>query len=244
MKQLANISAIGLAWLALCFAAPALADSLELADGSVLEGDFIGSSNDIIMFKVGDDIQAYPEKDVVGIFMSAGVKTREAQATSVADSVPAGTAMVIRMTDSIDSGKHKVGHRFRGQLEAALAVDGNIVVPRGTFIYGRITDASASGRATGSASLAIEFTDIMMDDQLFPIATTGLSAQGESQAKNTASRTARAAAVGLMLGRSSGAKTGAAVGAGASILTGGSSLSVPAGTMLDTELRVPFQLSN
>ena len=71
----------------------ALADSLELANGDVLEGDFVGSSNDIIMFKVGDDIQAYPEKDVVGIFMSAGVKTREAQATSPARSVRAGTML-------------------------------------------------------------------------------------------------------------------------------------------------------
>ena len=148
------------------------------------------------------------------------------------------------MTDSIDSKKHKVGHRFRGQLEGALAVDGNIVVPRGTFIYGRITDASGSGRATGSASLAIEFTEIMMDDQLFPIATAGLRAQGESQTKDTAGRTARAAAIGGLLGRSSGAKTGAAVGLGVSMLTGGSSLSVPAGTMLDTTLRVPLQLLN
>jgi hypothetical protein len=89
------------------------------------------------MFKVGEDIQAYPEKDVVGIFMSAGVKTREAQATSPARSVPAGTAMVIRMTDSINSSKYKVGHRFRGQLEGAAAVG---------LLIGR-----SSGAKTGAA---------------------------------------------------------------------------------------------
>ena len=41
---------------------------------------------------------------------------------------------------------------------------------------------------------------------------------------------------------SSYAKTGAKVGAGASILTGGTSLNVPAGTLLETALRVPMDI--
>ena len=47
----------------------ALADTLELADGTLLEGDFVGSSNDIVMFNTGTGIEAYPEAEVV----SAGV---------------------------------------------------------------------------------------------------------------------------------------------------------------------------
>ena len=34
------------------------ADTLELADGRVLEGDFVGSSNGIIMFDTGEGIDA------------------------------------------------------------------------------------------------------------------------------------------------------------------------------------------
>ncbi len=242
MKLLTDISAIGLACLTMCFAAPALADSLELADGTVLEGDFIGSSNDIIMFKVGDDIQAYPEAEVVGVFLGAGVATRKEEQNNNSVTVPAGTPLIIRMTDSIDSKRHKPGHRFRGQLEGALAVGGEIAVARGTFIYGRITQSKASGRVAGSAELAIEFTEIMINDQLIPIATTNLRAKGSNEAGRTLGRTARSAAIGALIGGSSGAKTGAAVGAGASLLMGGSALSVPAGTMIDTELRVPLTL--
>ena len=53
------------------------ADTLELADGTLLEGDMVGSSNGIIMFNTGDDIEAYPESEVVGIYLSDGVATRQ-----------------------------------------------------------------------------------------------------------------------------------------------------------------------
>ena len=53
------------------------ADTLELADGTLLEGDFIGSSNGIIMFDTGGGIEAFPESKVVGLFFSSGVETRE-----------------------------------------------------------------------------------------------------------------------------------------------------------------------
>jgi hypothetical protein len=163
-----------------------LADSLELADGTLLEGDFVGSSNGIVMFNTGDSIEAFPENQAEGIFLSKGVATAQAAATGPDPSTitaPAGTRIVIRMADSVDSKRHK--------------------------------------RAKGSSSLAMEFTDIMINDQLYPIATQGLAAQTGGEGKRTLGRTARAAAIGGLVDGSSGAKTGAKVGAGASILTGG-----------------------
>lgn len=158
------------------------ADTLELADGSVLEGDCVGSSNGIIMFNTGDDIEAYPESQVVGIFLSDGVATAELLIAAEDDArsvtAPAGTRLVIRMAD---------------------------------------------------------------DDQLYPIATETLAAQSGNEAGKSVGRTASAALGGLIDG-SSGAKTGAKVGLGASILTGGSSINVPAGTMLETSLRTPLSI--
>ena len=88
--------------------------------------------------------------------------------------------------------------------------------------------------------MAIEFSDVVVNDQLFEIATTDLRAQSENEAGRTAGRTARAAALGGLIDGSSGAKTGAKIGLGASILTGGSSVSLRAGTILETSLRVPL----
>lgn len=205
-----------------------LADTLELADGTLLEGDFVGSSNGIVMFNTGDGIEAFPEAEVVGIFLSDGVATRQAKtapppATASAPApaprpttvtIPSGTRLVLRTSDSIDSRRHQAGHRFRAQLESAIVIDGITAVPRGAFVHGRITQASQGGRAVGSSEMAIEFTDLMINDQLFEIATEGMQAKTGNEAANTLGRTARAAAIGGLI-------------------------NVPAGTLLETRLRVP-----
>ena len=229
----------------LTLAALAHADSLELADGSVLEGDFVGSSNGIIMFNTGDSIEAFPESQVVGIFLSEGVATAQEIASAPDPSevtAPAGTRLVIRMVDSVDTRQHSAGHKFRGQLEGALVVDGVTIAPRGTIMYGTVVAAQQSGRAVGQSQLAMEFTDIMIDDQLYPIATEGLAAQSNQEAGRSLGRTARAAAIGGLIDGSSGARTGAKVGLGASIITGGESINVPTGTLLETQLRTPLTI--
>ncbi len=245
MLRKLGIALITLTWLA---TGPAAADTLELADGTLLEGDFVGSSNGIIMFNTGDGIEAFPEAEVVGIFISDGVATREARQQAQAApqqsrptdvTIPSGTRLVIRTSDSIDSRRHQAGHRFRGQLESAIVIDGITAVPRGAFVHGRITQARQAGRAVGTSELAIEFTDIMINDQLFEIATEGMQAQSGNEVGNTLGRTARAAAIGGLISGRSGARTGAAVGAGASLLTSGTSINVPAGTILETRLRTP-----
>jgi len=240
MKKLKVVLA---AALAVAMSGSLLADTLELADGSILEGDFVGSSNGIVMFNTGDSIEAFPEDQVVGIFLSSGVATAQAKVAAsdpTSITVPAGTRLVIRTTDTIDSSRHGAGHRFRGQLEGALVVSGVTVAPRGTYVHGVVTQARQSGRAVGSSELSMEFTDIMIDHQLFPIVTTGLSSQTGGEAARTVGRTARAAAVGGLIGGSSGARTGARVGVGASILTSGASINVPRGTILETTLRSPL----
>jgi hypothetical protein len=227
------------------------ADTLELADGTLLEGQMVGMSNGIIMFNTGAGIEAFPEDEVVAIYNSEGVAAREAAQGGQGNTevkapppqpktvtVPSGTRLVIRMSEALDSRRHSTGHRFRGQLESSLTVNGVTVAPRGTMVYGRITQARSGGRAVGSSEMAVEFTDIMLDDQMYEIATEGLKAQTGNEAGRTAGRTARAAALGGLYGGSSSAKKGAKVGLGASILTSGSTINIPAGTLVETNLRV------
>lgn len=227
-------------------AGPLFADTIELADGSLLEGDFVGSSNGIIMFNTGEGIEAFPEAEVVGMWFSSGVATREAEMGQTGPaptvSVPAGTRLVVRMSDTVDSRNHRAGHRFRGQLESAVVVDGVTVLPRGTIVHGQVMAAQQAGRAVGSSSLSLAFTDVMIDDVLHPISTDGLSAQTSGEAGRTLGRTARAAAIGGLIDGRSGARTGAKVGAGVSILTSGASVNVPRGTIVETSLRVALVL--
>ena len=47
--------------MALISGGASIADTLELANGQVHEGSFVGSSNGIIMFDTGAGIEAFPE---------------------------------------------------------------------------------------------------------------------------------------------------------------------------------------
>ena len=237
MKKAAYLLIAGLSLFTTC---ALLADTIELADGTLLEGDFIGSSNGIIMFDSGGGIEAFPEDKVVGIFFSSGVATREKEEeeeTAATVTVPTGTRLVIRTIDTIDSSRHSVGHRFRGQLEGALVVDGVTVAPRGAYVHGRITQANQSSNLAGT------FTDILIDDQLIPISTGDLEVQAADEGgRRAVGRTARAAAVGGLMGGSDGARRGARIGVGAAIIGSGSqsSINIPAGTIVEATLSAPL----
>jgi len=58
MKRLKNL----LPLVTLLIAGTLQADTIELADGTLLEGDFVGSSNGIIMFDTGEGIEAFLQK--------------------------------------------------------------------------------------------------------------------------------------------------------------------------------------
>ncbi len=240
MKSLALIAVMVFLFLA---AGSVAADTLELADGSLVEGSFVGGNPTSVMFEAGGQVEVFPTSKVIALWFSAGVDAAIVEpAAAAAMVVPQGTRLMIRTSDTVDSSRHSAGHRFRGQLEGALVVQGREVAPSGSWVYGRLTQARQSGRVAGSSELGIEFTDIMIDTQLFPISTGEISAQTGGTGRQTAGRTARGAAVGALIGGSSGARTGAAVGAGASILTRGATINIPRGTLLETTLSAPLQL--
>jgi hypothetical protein len=221
------------------------ADTLELADGRTLEGEFVGASNNIIMFDTGEGVEAFTEDQVVGLFLSSGVATAEDMAEAHPTeqiTIPQGTRLVIRMSEDLDSRRHQAGHRFRAQLDGAIVIDGVTVVPRGTQMQGQITSAGQARRVAGSSNLSVVFTDFILNDEFIPIATGQLTAQTGNEAGRTAGRTARAAAIGGLIDGSSGARTGAKVGLGASVLTGGESINIPRGSIVETSLSVPVQI--
>jgi hypothetical protein len=74
--------------------------------------------------------------------------------------VPAGTRILIRTIDSIDTTKQKAGYRFTASLETNLQVDNAVVAPRGS---GPLASASSAGRMSGSSELTLELTDLVIN---------------------------------------------------------------------------------
>jgi len=151
--------------------------------------------------------------------------------------IPAGTRLMVTMDNTLDSRQHGAGHMFTVSLDSNLAVNGNVLCPKGTKLYGRLTQAKKSGRLAGQSEMTLQLTDIMINNIPHPIVSSGLKAVTEGTGKDTVRSTGGAAAVGGLLGGSKGAKRGAAIGLGASMLTSGNQINIPAGTLLEFSLQ-------
>ncbi len=154
--------------------------------------------------------------------------------------VPAGTYLMVKLDSALNSKQHKAGHKFTATLEGDIVVNNTVVAPRGSKVYGQLTESKKSGRLAGKSEMQITLTQILINNQLKPIVTSGVKAVTDNTAKNTVGKTARFAAIGALADGKKGARTGAKIGAGVSVLTSGNQINIPAGTLLDFTLGAPL----
>jgi hypothetical protein len=164
--------------------------------------------------------------------------------------IPAGTRILIRMIDSIDSTKQKAGDRFTASLETNLVVDNIVVAPRGTTVYGRLVSAESAGRMKGSSELSLELTDIVIRGTAYPLLTSTYDVKGKGEGGNTAKKVIGGAGLGALIGGIAGGGKGAGIGAlvgggaGTAVAASkkGQQLSIPSETLLEFRLQQPGSL--
>ena len=76
--------------------------------------------------------------------------------------MPANTALAVRLTDEIDTKAAKTGDTFHGTTASTISSGGYTLIPSGTEVTGRIVEAKAAGHFSGSAELAIELVSIRL----------------------------------------------------------------------------------
>jgi hypothetical protein len=164
--------------------------------------------------------------------------------------VPAGTRILIRMIDAIDTTKQKTGYRFTASLETNLQADNVVVTPRGTIVYGQLAQASSSGRMSGSSELILELTDIVINGTAYPMLTSIYKIKGKGEGSKTAKKVIGGAGLGALIGGIAGGGTGAAIGVLAGAAGGtaiaaskkGEQLSIPSESLLEFRLQQPVSL--
>jgi hypothetical protein len=165
-------------------------------------------------------------------------------------SLPAGTRMLIRTVDPIDSSKHKTGYRFTASLETSLQADDTVVAPRGTTVYGRLAQASSAGKMSGSSQLTLELTDIVINGTPYPLVTSTYEIKGKGEGKKTAGKVLGGAGLGAIIGGIAGGGAGAAIGvvagaAGGTALAAskkGEQLQIPSESLLEFRIEQPVTL--
>jgi hypothetical protein len=164
--------------------------------------------------------------------------------------LPAGTRILVRMVDSVDSSKQKAGFRFTATLEANLQAYETTVAPKGTTLYGILTQASSSGRLKGSSQLVLELTDIVINGTSYPLLTSTYEIKGKGEGGNTAKKVVGGAGLGALIGGIAGGGKGAGIGALAGAGAGtaisaakkGEQISIPSETLLEFRLQQPVSL--
>jgi hypothetical protein len=269
---LATLAGIGL----VIFSVSASADTLQLRDGRVVQGRFLGGTQASVQFESSGKIDLYDVDQVISITftgapssspemrMAPPLRDRERDRNRDSDAptaaaprgdsgltVPAGTNLLVRMIDSVDSDKNRVGDRFRASLEQDLAVDGVIVARRGADVYGRLAEAKESGHFEGKSQLKLELTDILINARLQPILSGDYEVSGSSRGSDTAKKVGVGAIAGTVIGAIAGGGKGAAIGAGVGagagaavqVMTKGEQVHVPSETLLDFRIAQPFTVA-
>jgi hypothetical protein len=274
------------------WAGSALADTIELRDGQVIQGKFLDGSPLNIRFQVNGKIKTFATKDVLNIGFSDSDADASAQPAPVAPTsqrdavrsaqiaapapsapatssyaapatqpsapgtnaitIPAGTSVLVRMIDSVDSSTNQVGDPFQASLESPLVVGDTVVAPKGADVYGKLAQVKSSGQLSGSAQLTLELTGIRINGQRIPIDSTDYDVAGASRGKQSAERIGGGAVLGAVIGAIAGGGKGAAVGAAvgggagtaAQVLTHGPKVRIPSETLLEFKLQQPVTVQS
>jgi hypothetical protein len=165
--------------------------------------------------------------------------------------LPAGTNLVVRMIDAVDSESARAGQTFQASLDQPVTLpNGETAIPRGADVVVKLVDAKESGTFTGRAELALNLQSVRVNGRMVEVNTQSVSRVSGSQGGETAKRGAAGAVVGAGLGAifggGKGAATGAAVGgaagAGTQVITKGQRVRIPSETrltfVLDTAVRI------
>ena len=267
MKRLRFLAAAALGlFFATILVVGAAADTLELKDGRVLQGRYLGGTQAVLRFEVEGNIQTFNVNEIVALTFthggggSAAVAPPPAPAAALAASpapapqaaggtvtIPAGQSILVRMIDSVDSSKNHIGDIFHASLETDLTVNGALVARKGTDVYGRLAEAKEAGHISGSSELQLELTRMVIDGRDYPVVSSDYTLQGKGRGSNTAKKVGGGAALGAIIGAVAGGGKGAAIGAGVGagaggavqVLTRGQQVKVPSETLLEFRLQQP-----
>ena len=165
--------------------------------------------------------------------------------------IVAGTPVVVRMIDGIDSEVNRAGEVFRASLDAPLMADGEVVVPEGADVFVKLVESKSAGRLAGRSELRLELIRLQFQGKSYPLVSSTYEQVGTSRGKRTAATVGGGAAIGAVIGAIAGGGKGAAIGAAVGgaggtavqVLTKGQQIRVPSETRLEFRLEAPVEVT-
>jgi len=223
------------------------ADTLRLRDGSVVYGTFNSRTPEGIQFTdTSGNTILYLQQNVASL--TFGPVPQQAQPGAPMVTIPAGTMIMVRMVDTLDSATAQQGQSFSATLAVNLGANGYVVAHRGTPVYGQVAQVNSAGRLGGTSHMSILLTQIVIGGNATPIITDTYDTQGKSSTKRSFFRLLGGAGLGAAIGAIAGnAGMGAAIGGVAggtlAVVQRGNQVQIPSEAllqfMLEQDLTLP-----
>lgn len=243
------------------------ADTLTLRSGRVVTGQYLGGDARHIRMAIGDHVDTFNVEDVGDLQFGGGAPPAPPQqppappqqgfaqqpppppAPAAGVQVPSGTAITVRLIESVDSNVSHLGQTFRASIDEPVLVNGETIIPRGADAVVKLVEDKESGKFEGKTILTLALTDITINGQTIDTTTGDVSRASTSRGARTAKVVGGTTALGAIIGALAGggrgaaigAASGAAVGGGAEILTKGQRVKIPSETRLNFTLQQPIQ---
>lgn len=165
-------------------------------------------------------------------------QAREQMAT-----VPAGTVLTLSLDKALSSDLARSGDPFTATVVEAVRTEDGVVIPEGSTIEGKVTEAVAARRGAGKGKLALDFEALRLPSGYRTEIVGSFQKVSASQKKRNAAIIGGSAAGGAVLGRILGKNTkGAVIG---TIVGGGVGTAVvmgKEGTQARMAANAPFAL--
>jgi hypothetical protein len=229
----------------LAMAGIALADTVTLKSGRVVNGNYLGGTPRQVRVDIEGRTETFDVSEVGKIEFGGSEPAPAAEAPprqqgtpapilrpdpaetagEAASSrstveLPAGTNFVIRMIDGVDSERNRVGQTFQASLDEPILLNGETVVARGADVVVKLVDAKQSGKLAGRSQLTLDLVSVKVNGRMMDINTQTVSQASSSRGARTAKAAGGTAALGAIIGGIAGGGKGAAIGAGAGAAAG------------------------
>jgi type IV secretory pathway VirB10-like protein len=165
--------------------------------------------------------------------------------------VAAGTQLAVNLEDAYSTKTNTVGQPVSARLASDLLAGGRVIARAGAPIRGSITEVTSGSSKIGAVpALKIDFTELVMADGSTMTINARINQKGQSEKGRDTAKIAGGTAAGAIIGHQidddKGKVIGGIIGGAAGAIGAkktGTEVEIPAGTVLQANLRSEFVYS-
>lgn len=152
--------------------------------------------------------------------------------------VPAGTALAIRIDQRISVKISRAGDPFTGEVFTPIqASDGMAIIPKGAQVGGVVVESHRRGHFKGRSVLELRLTSITLNGTMYRVDTSNLERTKKGKGRRSAGMIAGGSGLGMLVGGVATGGVGLVVGG----LVGGGAGTAAAGATGNRDIEIPAE---